>query len=353
LNPLSGIAVMIPLNHLQSNLKITFFKALALSWVLIHFILVPSMAAEVQLTALDTRRNYFSGRTPTVRYRISSNGFFQGDLMWRLAFQGRTLQRGQRAITIQSADLIIGLDLSLPQTKDEVVMPVDLELRVKSNHSEKPVLQTSVRKWVFSPLLFLQRKEEFRRLNIYLFDPLKHTVKIFKSAGIPFAPIYRPETISELKRDFLIIGEGISLKNYRGLADMMIEAASAGNIVLCLKPQQGAIPRLAIVPEDAVCASGVHLHDNSIIRFLDKRLDMDAWSPQGRIAVCGINLVSGKNRIAGDLACDGKGWPWFTLDFEKSGGKFLLCGFGIIEAWNSEPAPRYLFDRIIKYLYKK
>lgn len=344
---------MIPFKHLQSNSRNTFFKALALSCILVHFILVPAMAAEVQLTALDTRRNYFSGRNHLTRYRISSNGFFQGELIWRLAFQGRTLQRGERSLTIQGGEVIIGVDLRLPETKGDIVMPVDLELWVTPYHSEKPVLQTSERKWVFSPYLFVQRKEELSRFKIYLFDPLKHSEKIFKSAGIPFAPVYRPETISELKRAFLIIGEGISLKNYRGLADMMIEAASAGNIVLCMKPQQGTIQHPDILSADAVGASSVHLHDNNIIRFLDKRLDMAAWSPQGRIAVCSINLVSGNNRIKGDLTCDGKGWPWFELDFEKSGGKFLLCGFGIIEAWDGEPAPRYLLDRIFQYLNKK
>ena len=344
---------MIPFKHLQSNLRNTFFKALALSCVLVHFILVPAMAAEVQLTALDTRRNYFSGRNHLSRYRISSNGFFQGELIWRLAFQGRTLQRGERSLTLQGGELIIGVELRLPETKGDIMMPVDLELQVTPHHSEKPVLQTSERKWVFSPHLFEQRKEELSRLKIYLFDPLKHSEKIFKSAGIPFAPVYRPETISELKRAFLIIGEEILLKNYRGLADMMIEAASAGNIVLCLKPQQGAIQHPAILPAIAVGASSVHLHDNNIIRILDKRLDMAAWSPQGRIAACGINLINGNNRITADLTCDGKGWPWFALDFEKSGGKFLLCGFGIIDAWDSEPAPRYLLDRIFQYLNKK
>jgi hypothetical protein len=40
-------------------------------------------------------------------------------------------------------------------------------------------------------------------------------------------------------------------------------------------------------------------------------------------------------------------WPWVTVDYPETKGRFVFCGFNIVENWNRGPAPRYLLNRIL------
>ena len=45
-----------------------------------------------------------------------------------------------------------------------------------------------------------------------------------------------------------------------------------------------------------------------------------------------------------------EGWPWLEIQPGGAGRPFVICGFGVISAWDAGPTPRFLFARLLHYL---
>jgi hypothetical protein len=99
--------------------------------------------------------------------------------------------------------------------------------------------------------------------------------------------------------------------------------------------------------------ASVSLKSSHVIAELDKRLDADAWPPDGHVVRSTLSIGGTLDGWAGAVSPVENRWPWFEVRYDKGGapaGRFLFCGFAIVEKWNSGPAPRFLLLKLFEYM---
>jgi hypothetical protein len=92
------------------------------------------------------------------------------------------------------------------------------------------------------------------------------------------------------------------------------------------------------------------LHRQEIIARLDRRLDALAWPPQNQVVARSLALRSEEGRVVAEVQDGAKGWSWLQLDYPEKNGRLVLCGFPIMERWDTGPTPRFLFARLLEHV---
>jgi hypothetical protein len=310
---------------------------------------VTCLAAEIAIKPSERWNNYFSGQDYVFNYGIVSDMGFDGAIEWRISAEERTILRGENPIQVQpGSDNHFEIKVSLPPVKPGVIRPVDIDVALFMNRSQAVIGHSRRRIWLFHKNPFKGRLSAFKRLNLYLFDPLKETARIFQLNEIPFHPVKRLSDLTELRNVLLIVGEGLSLQQFHGLADILKESASVGNRVVCLALANGQLP-ITHNEQDTILYSAMIFRGREVVKLLDKRLDGGFWPPDGKVIDSRIRLEGQRGRVAGRVVQQGQGWPWVELDFFKSKGKLLITGFSIVAKWDATPTPRYLFRSLVQY----
>ena len=156
------------------------------------------------------------------------------------------------------------------------------------------------------------------------------------------------DTLSEVKDGVVIIGEGVSFKDYRGLSAGMLKAVASGVSVICLAPAAGEIELPSSVSSDLPRPTAMEFHREGIIRKLDKRFDPEGWAPDGQSMACGLAFRGERGPVIAEVGSVTDGWPWIELGYAKNNAKFVVCGFGIVGKWADSPTPRYLLVKMLE-----
>jgi hypothetical protein len=206
--------------------------------------------------------------------------------------------------------------------------------------------------WIFPEDPFVNRSHWLKGLRICLFDPPGDTRQILDKMDVPFSRTANVDSLDTLNCGLLIIGEGTSLKEYRGLPEMMVKAAASGIPVLCLAPSDGDIvlPGSFAAGTQLPLPERLALRRNDVICELDKRLDALSWRANARPLSSSLLIKSERNRVVGEVVQSPDGWPWLEAGFPAEHGRLIICGFGIIRHWDAGPTPRFLFARILEHL---
>jgi hypothetical protein len=193
---------------------------------------------------------------------------------------------------------------------------------------------------------FVDRQEWLKKLKITLYDPKEKTAAALKAAGVPHDLIANSAALTELREGLLLIGEGISLREERGLAEALVAAAAGGTPVICLAPVDGAFP---LAGETFKQAGSFGLQRSAIITQLDKRLDAEAWLGGHKVVASRLALRGEGAAVTAEVDPAQGDWPWLDIPFARTPGRLVVCGFGLIEAWDAGPAPRFLLARILEH----
>ena len=137
------------------------------------------------------------------------------------------------------------------------------------------------------------------------------------------------------------------LKDYPGLGESLVRAASRGLTVLCLAPSAGTLPIPGTKNSALPLPHRLTLRRADVIRGLDKRIDAEAWV-SGNSVVTSLVIRGDEGAVHGDV--DAGGWPWVEIAYGKPRGKLVFCGFGIIRPWDASPSPRFVFARALEHL---
>ena len=302
--------------------------------------------------------NFYGGKEVVLHFSISAHESFKGVAGWVLSSGGRTLARGERAVAVEPGRAeSLEVRFEAPNVKEGVALQGILNVSVFKQDSKGAAGSCEKNLWFFPRDAFAGQKERLKERNINLFDPEKKTVAVFSKAGIPFNELGNINVFEEVKNGVLIIGEGISFKDYRGLYEAMIKPAAGGIPVLCLSPAGGDIV-LPSADSDLPRPVAMFFKGKEVVRELDKRLDADAWAPEGKTLSSVIKLRGERDGIAGEVAKDDNGWPWVEMEFAGKAGnngqirqsRLIVCGFGIIEKWENGPAPQFLMLKLIEKL---
>lgn len=270
-------------------------------------------------------------------------------VVWALTTRAqRTLSRGRARITAEPVPLAT-IHLHTPPVRPGVVLPAVLSLRVSLKAGGEPSLHEHPL-WLFPPDPFSERTQWLQQLNIRLYDPALTTGQAFKAIGIPFEAITRSAGLRQIEQGLLVVGEGASLSDERGLTDSLLEIAGRGVAVLCLAPADGEFT----VPQNADPTSGqppnLFLRGEEFTSQLDHRLDFPLHPAGSPWAASRIVLAGDAGRLVARVQAGDDGWPWFEVHFAEQRGRLLVCNYGFMRSWDSGPTPRYLLARLFEYL---
>ena len=293
--------------------------------------------------------NVFAEKEAVFHAVLTAREPFDGRVVWQFSADGHTIARGERAVKAGPAmPATVEVRLSVPPVKPGVIMQTTLSVGAVPTGIDKETAALGRTLWVFPEDPFAGRAEWLKKLNIQLFDPSGATAKLFTKAGVPFAEAHNVEALTGGQDSLLVVGEGVSFKEYRGLAESLIKAAAAGRPVLCLAPESGEmllpVSGEPAGPQPASLAFG----RQDLIRQLDKRLDEGGWQGAGKAVASGLKLRGDRGPVVAEVVKDAAGWPWMELGFDKGSGKLVVCGFGIVGSWAESPTPRFLLIKVLE-----
>jgi hypothetical protein len=344
--------------RLQNLLKIrlmTVFAQMLITVVAFACLGTGALAGGTTIVPTETWNNVFAGGERTFRYVVTSDRAVDRRVTWLLSRDSRVLARGEVAVQAQAGEAhTVEFRVTLPEVKEGVIFPCYLTVALVSKDAGPEVPLSGRTLYLFPKDSFADRKQWLKDLGIRLFDPEKKTAECFAKADIPFTEIRTTDALAAVRDGLVVVGEGVSLKEERGLASAMSQAVEAGVPVLCLALRGGEMP----LPTESVSETQgkapirMTFRRADIITELDKRLDMKTWAP-GRNAVASSLVLSADRRVAAVEAVGGdRGWAWMDVAFQ-GGGRLVVCGFAIVSGWEDSPTPRFLLLRVLEEMGKK
>jgi hypothetical protein len=310
-------------------------------------------ADDASVLATEAATNLFGGREARLPLTITANRPLQGIAAWSLEVDQRTIARGEMAVAAgPHMPGNLELRVEMPKVRAGTVLRAVLSITIYT--VDRRAAGTSLVKqlWLFPENPFADRLHSLPGLKICLFDPPGNTRELFDKMKIPCSRTANVDSLDSLNGALLIIGEGTSLKEYRGLPEMMVKAAAGGATVLCLAPSDGKIvlPGSFEAGTELPMPKRLALRRNDVICELDKRLDELTWGHGARPLASSLLVRSDRNRVVGEVVPSPDGWPWLEAGFPAKHGLLIICGFGIVRHWDAGPTPRFLFARILDNL---
>jgi len=327
-------------------------RSWAIAWLLAATAMSVWPLAAAEPTAKITPRQpwstFFSGEEVKLGYAVESREPIRGRIVWSYAVQQRTIARGELSADVGPQEpMTIEIPLRLPELSEGVVYDTQLRLQLVDGRQNVVAEHGRVVRLFFRDA-FADRREWLRRLKIVLYDPPEKTEKTFGEAEVPYKLVRNPAALKATSEGMVVVGEGVSLTDHPSLAETLTELAAGGLPVLCLAPADGYLAFPGI-EQSRPKPGRVSLRGKDVIGEFDKRLDTDAWPPEGKTLVAGVQPSSRRGRVVLSVTDSPQAWPWLEATY-PGGGRLIVCGFGLIEHWDAGPTPRYLLMRVFERL---
>lgn len=241
---------------------------------------------------------------------------------WSLALSGAVMARGETP----------AIEQTFPPLRDGVAVEGVLTAATSQGRTNKTL-------WLFS------RKPDMPSIeNLLVFDPIGTTADLLESNGIPFQIVSTVDELAKVAGGIVIVGEGILLDEYKGLADSLYGAASRGARILWLAPAGGRMG----LPNGQPALDFQHA---TVVTATDKRLKPEDWRERKAVA-SSFQLVGDRRMVEMEwVSTADEGWCWMDARW-PNGGRLMICGLSISESWEDNPAPRYLLARWLADLEK-
>jgi hypothetical protein len=291
--------------------------------------------------------NVFGGQETEYRLKVESSRPIQGRAIWRFAGGTATVAAGEAKLdVIPGKAASVTFKFQAPPVKEGVVLHTRLTVSAVDG-GRKTVAVHDQDVWVFPKDPFASRTEWLKKLKIGLYDPAGATAKLLTASNVPFDLARDIDILGARQDGLVIVGEGVSFREERGLAAVLERLAASGVPVLCLAPADGelAIPGIG---GPAAHQRELSFH-RDIARRLDKRFDLQGGDPTARTVASTIAVKPVEGSAVGVVLPDG-GWPWVETRNGSGEGLWAVCGLALVGRWEDGPAPRYLFVRMLEYL---
>lgn len=311
-----------------------------------------AMAAEeeppLRVRAVEAWSGVFGGKETEFRFEISSADKGEVRASWSLAAGTATFARRETMLAVTpDKPGVLSARFNLPDAREGIIVPLDLTIAVELDGQKQLFVK---RLWLFPDDPFALKKDWLEGLKISLFDPAGETSRVFTAAKVPFRSVRTIDQAAALHEGVLVVGEGVSWSKQRALAGTLLDLANQGVAVLALAPSEGLLPLPGAAAEDVPSALSVLMRHNDIITDLDKRLDAEAWPPDGEVQTSGMQIVAERGHVVGRFVEGSDAWPWIECRFKAPQGRLIVTGFAVVEHWDAGPTPRYLFARMLERL---
>ncbi len=286
----------------------------------------------------DAYAGFFAGQAAVVNVLVAGEHPDGTHLGWRLSAESSSVARGEVMVR---RDGPTPVSFDLPPVKPGVVMSWTLQVVLGETSIER-----MIKAYPFDP--FEGRTSRLITQPLSLFDPVGQTAVILDSSRIPYRRLHRPDDL--LHADGLIVvGEGVSFHEYRGLAEAMIECAINGNRVLCLAPSEGEFILPGTRSQGGVPPDAMIFRREEAIREIDKRLDTALWAPGIPSVVSSIEVDSFRQSVMARVLPGQSGWAWVEMCYGDQ-GRLVVGGFGIIRHWDQSPCARWLLAGLLEQM---
>ena len=305
----------------------------------------------VEINAREQWSNLFSDQPAEFHFAINARQHFKGRAMWTLSIGRRTVAQEEAAIAAEPAKPaeLLGRLPPVP-VKNGVVVQAQLAISVFADAGAKPEATADKTLWIFPANPFVDRTQWLKELKITLFDPREATAGLLQKLNVPFEETRNLASVGEMNDGVLVIGEGISLRDYRELPEVMFKAAARGVSVVCLAPADGLIPIPGSAAAELPAPKSISWRRQDVITELDKRLDAAAWPAHGKVVASSLVLKADAGAVVAEVVREQAGWPWLEARFSAKRGTLVVCGFAIVEAWEHSPTPRYVLSRLLEHV---
>jgi hypothetical protein len=311
---------------------------------------VTALAESPAVTALEPWSNLFAGKEAVFHARLDGETF-DGRLMWQFLADGRTIARGERPVKLAPGGReTVEIRLAVPDMNPGVCVRAQLSVSAVPAGEGKAVAGLDRTLWLFPSDPFTGRAEWLKKLDIRLFDPVGATAKIFDDSKVPYTAIRNVDSLGDPKEGILIVGEGVSFRDYRGLGDSLIKAAAAGWPILCLAPAGGEMVLPVRGGADLPEPRSMSLRRQDVVQELDKRLDAGGWKNDGKPTGSGLKIRGDRGPVVAEAVNEPGAWPWVDMAFDKGRGRRLVCGFGVVGGWAESPTPRFLLVKVLEHV---
>lgn len=308
----------------------------------------------VTLTIQEQWSNLFAGKDYEYHLTLHVAEPFQGRVQWLFTLGPAVVVRKEIAVAAKpDKPAQLNLKVSGQTVREGVILEGRLSVAVYAEKGEKPEATLVKPLWIFPHNPFADRTKWLKESKITLFDTKGTTTEVLKKMEVPFEEMRNVEAVAELKEGLLLIGEGTSFQEERGLAEAALAAAARGLPVLCLAPLEGSLPLPGTEGAPGPWPTSLSLLQQEIISRLDKRLDSQAWSADHPLVASRLVLKGDGARVIGEISRGEAGWPWLEVRFKERKGCLAFCGFGVMRHWETSPAPRFLLLRLLELLTMK
>jgi hypothetical protein len=298
----------------------------------------------IELTPRNEPSAVFGDSEATFSYVVKPKGHFNGTLSWRHSAGQRTIARGE--IPVTDADEI-AIRLRIPPVREAVAVETTLTVALQPRGSGEAVSSHSRRVWIFPRDPFAGRTRWLESLEIRLFDPKGTTRDAFNALSIPMQQVGNVAAMQKVGSGVVIIGEGVSWRDYRALGDVLPLVAAKGVSVLCLAPADGAFALPGTRDAEVPAPRSISFCREDLIARYDKRLDASAWNSRGDLIARRMDITSDRRLITVEVAAGEAGWPWLELEYSRQ-GKLIVCGFGVIAHWEASPNARFFLAALLE-----
>jgi hypothetical protein len=307
------------------------------------------------ITPVEKWSCVFGDKEVTLHFRVANkkagNAGVEGRLQWHYSANQRTLARGEVEIRRNDSG-IAEVVLQIPKVRDGVIFQTDLAVSYVPRGANDEAATLTKPLWLFPEDPFADQRETLKERGLSLFDPEGRTAALFEKIELPHQRIRNVAALEDRgEHSYVIVGEGTSPIRNRGLAERLLSFAAAGGTVLMLAPSEGVIP----MPGDGARKGEpndtqpgeLRFRQHHVIREFDKRLDSKFLPGTSDFAGSKVTLRTRLSRIGMEVSGGGD-WPWLTIEYPETNGRFIFCGFSLIKHWENGPTPRYLLNRILQ-----
>ena len=288
---------------------------------------------------LDAASSVFADHTMSWRVELTDTNSYVGRVAWSLSVSGGVVARREQSVTLRPNEpVVVEIGGDLPAVNEGVVADGQLRVTLLDDHQQSRA-EAAHPFYVFGRDPAARRAEWVKGLNLQVYDPDGATAQRLDDLEWPYRLISNLAAFETLGYAVLIVGEGYSLRDHRGLMESAVRAAQQGARVVFLAPTAGDFA-LAGLAEGPPKPTSIHYDDETFVRTLDKRLDVPP--------VRGTVRLGGQRTGPEWVVEPAGGWPCVAVRW-PNGGTFLLVGFGLLDTWDASPAPRYWLVRMLEW----
>jgi len=300
------------------------------------------IAADTSFQVQQETLNFFPDRENIVSIDVSNPEGWRGQLQWTLSAESATLGHGKKNLDLSTGDNEISVSVRTPGLREGVSVKGTLTFNLRPN-LQGPVVEMRSPFWMLGEKPFAGRSRALQSAKIDLFDPSGETEKAMTGLGLPFTIIRRPGDIDSKNEGLLIVGEATKWSEYRGLPERITDAVKRGVSIIALAPSGG---QLEFPIPDADGEGGwrmIRFEMEEFGEILDDRLPL-----RDRVH-SRVLLGTVRNRVVGTMGPDSPGYSWIEMRFGKARVPLIICGYSILEDWDTSPTGRYLLDTLLRY----